>query len=390
MQWSVPMDTTTIRVSEPREMLAYLPHQLGFRPSHSAVAVSLRPPRGRIGLVARVDLPDLADVERGPQIARGLVSHLGADRASGAVLVLYTQDDPRDPGPTRTLARAAAEHFREAGLTLLGEVVVWVVTSQGYLALDCDDRECCPRGGRPLRDLESTAVGAHMVLAGSSVADCREDLARIRPATGNARRSVSRVCVRWRARHDEAQADGGDALRAWREQSVTAWRAAVAAELVGTAADLRPGAQPVSVSTLGKIEAALADRRVRDGVLVTLVPGTRDLAERSVRDDATAASAEMADAVGAIIDPRCAVEPPAVETAAHVRVLESVVAHGRRGAQPPALTLLALLAWWQGDGARARLLLERALSEDPAYTLAQLLDATLAAAVPPGWISRPQ
>ena len=98
----------------------------------------------------------------------------------------------------------------------------------------------------------------------------------------------------------------------------------------------------------------------------------------------------MADAVGAIIDPRCAVEPPAVETAAHVRVLESVVAHGRRGAQPPALTLLALLAWWQGDGARARLLLERALSEDPAYTLAQLLDATLAAAVPPGWISRPQ
>ncbi|HEX7804834.1 MAG TPA: DUF4192 family protein, partial [Cellulomonas sp.] len=90
-----------------------------------------------------------------------------------------------------------------------------------------------------------------------------------------------------------------------------------------------------------------------------------------------------------IIDPRCAVEPPAVETAAHVRVLESVVAHGRRGAQPPALTLLALLAWWQGDGARARLLLERALQEDPDYTLAQLLDATLAAAVPPGWISRP-
>ena len=80
---------------------------------------------------------------------------------------------------------------------------------------------------------------------------------------------------------------------------------------------------------------------------------------------------------------------PAVETAAHVRVLESVVAHGRRGAQPPALTLLALLAWWQGDGARARLLLERALQEDPDYTLAQLLDATLAAAVPPGWISRP-
>jgi len=198
------------------------------------------------------------------------------------------------------------------------------------------------------------------------------------------------VCVRWHSRHDQAQADGGDALRAWREQSMTAWRAAVAAELVGAPAVPRADASPLSASVLGRIEAALADRRVRDGVLVALVPGTGDLAERSVRDDATAASPEMSDAVGAIIDPRCAVEPPAVETAAHVRVLEGVVAHGRRGAQPPALTLLALLAWWQGDGARARLLLERALVEDPEYTLAQLLDATLAAAVPPGWISRPQ
>jgi len=389
MHWSVPMDTTTIRVSEPREMLAYLPHQLGFRPSHSAVAVSLRPPRGRIGLVARVDLPDLADVERGPQLARGLVSHLVADRASGAVLVLYTQEDPRDPGPTRTLARAAAEHFREAAHTLLGEVVVWVVAPDGYLALDCDDRECCPRGGRPLRDLDSTAVGAHMVLAGSSVADCREDLARIRPAPGNARRSVSRVAVRWRTRHDEAQRDGDDALGAWRERSVTAWRSAVAVELARSGGTRATATAPLGPSALGRIEAGLDDRRVRDGILVTLVPGTRDLAERSVRDDATAASSEMADAVGAMIDPRCAVAPPAAETAAHVRVLEAVVAHGRRGAQPPALTLLALLAWWQGDGARARLLLERALVEDPEYTLAQLLDATLAAAVPPGWVGRP-
>jgi hypothetical protein len=388
------MDTTTIRVSEPREMLAYLPHQLGFRPSHSAVAVSLRPPRGRIGLVARVDLPDLADIERGPQVARGLVSHLGADGAAAAVLVLYTHDDPRVPGPTRTLGRAAAEHFREAALALLGDVVVWVVTASGYLALDCDDPECCPPGGRPLRDLDSTAVGAQMVLAGSSVADCRDDVARIRTAGADARRSVSRVCARWRARRDQAQAAGEDELRDWREQSMAAWRAAVAVELgtateVGTATEgRRSGAARSRASVLGRIEAAVADRRVRDGVLVALVPGTGDLPERSVADDGTAASAEMANAVAAIIDPRCAVEPPVVETAAHIRVLEAVVAHGRRGEQSPALTLLALLAWWQGDGARGRLLLERALTDDPEYTLAQLLDATLAAAMPPGWIRR--
>jgi hypothetical protein len=388
MRWSWPMDTTTIRVSEPREMLAYLPHQLGFRPSHSAVAVSLRPPRSRIGLVARVDLPDLADIERGPQVARGLVSHLGADGASGAVLVLYTRDDPREPGPTRTLARAAAEHFREAALALLGDVVVWVVTSSGYLALDCEGPECCPPGGRPLRELEATAVGAQMVLAGSSVADSRADLARIRFARADARRSVSRVCARRRSRRDQAHVDGGDALRAWRERSMAAWRTAVAVELDAATDVERSPAQPLCASVLGRIEAALADTRLRDGVLVALVPGTGDLPERSVADDEAATGSEMGDAVAAIIDPRCAVEPPAAETAAHVRVLEGVVAHGRRGEQSPALTLLALLAWWQGDGARARLLLERALTDDPAYTLAQLLEATLEAAMAPGWIRR--
>ena len=32
----------------------------------------------------------------------------------------------------------------------------------------------------------------------------------------------------------------------------------------------------------GRLEAGLADKRVRDGVLVALVPGTRDLPERCV------------------------------------------------------------------------------------------------------------
>jgi len=373
------METTTIRVNEPRELLAYLPHQLGFRPRDSAVAVSLRPPRGQVGLVARVDLADLGDLEAGPQVARGLVAHLGADRAARAVLVLYTDDDPRMPGPTRARARAAAEHFREAAYALLGDVVVWVVTAAGYLALDCDDDECCPRNGRPLRELESTAVGAHMVLAGSSVADSRDDLARIPLARADARRAVARVDARWRLRGERALAQGADELQEWREQSISAWRVEVAAAQAGTT--------PRGASALGRLVAALADRTVRDAVLVALVPGTGDLAERSVREDRAASSSEMAAAIGVIVDPRSAVEPPTEATEVHVRVLERVVAHGRRGQQAPSLTLLGLIAWWQGDGTRARMLLERALGEDPTYTLAQLLDSTVSI-TPPGWMRR--
>ncbi|HEY8717893.1 DUF4192 family protein, partial [Pengzhenrongella sp.] len=113
---------TTIRVREPRELLALLPYQLGFRPQESAVAVALRAPRGRVGLIARVDLPDLGDVLNGPQLARGLVSHLVSDGARRAVLVIYTAEDPRyvGAGPASTgltrsraaVVRAAAEQFR--------------------------------------------------------------------------------------------------------------------------------------------------------------------------------------------------------------------------------------------------------------------------------------
>ncbi len=39
----------------------------------------------------------------------------------------------------------------------------------------------------------------------------------------------------------------------------------------------------------------------------------------------------------------------------------------------PALTVLASLAWWRGDGAAARVALDRAQAASPGYALADLL-----------------
>jgi len=118
------------------------------------------------------------------------------------------------------------------------------------------------------------------------------------------------------------------------------------------------------------------------------VPGTRDLPERCVRTvpPTPELDAELGTAMARIVDPQLGVEPPVRTTAVHEAVLEAVVARGRTGAQAPALTLLAMLAWWRGDGARAGLLLDGALDADADYQLAGLLDGTLAAAIPPGWV----
>jgi transposase len=47
------------------------------------------------------------------------------------------------------------------------------------------------------------------------------------------------------------------------------------------------------------------------------------------------------------------------------------------------LTVLANLAWWQGDGALARTALERALVVEPGYRLARLLDRLVDLAIRP-------
>jgi len=373
------MEITTVRMSDIRELLALVPHRLGFRPRDSAVAVSLRAPRGQVGLVVRVDLHHLADADEGPALARRLVAYLGRDDATRCVLVLYTDDDPSsDLG----VARRAATTFRDTAEPALDDVPVWVVSSTGYLSLGCED-DCCPPGGRPLVDLDSTQVGAELVLAGSAVAESRADIARIRPAGAERRRTVARARRRWE-RHREAALLGGPAeIAAWRSTSVAAWR-----EVVDRLTQEHPGTRV----PWGRLEAGLDDRRVRDAVLVTLVPGTGDLAERSVGVEASADDRALDRALGAamaqIIDPRHAVVPPQPATSAHESALEGVVTHGRTGSQAPALTLLALLSWWRGDGARARVLLDGALDASPGYRLGLLLDDALGAGIPPGWVRR--
>ena len=130
------------------------------------------------------------------------------------------------------------------------------------------------------------------------------------------------------------------------------------------------------------------DRRVRDAVLVALVPGTGDLAERCVLGDRPSAQDDdgLGRALALVVDPHCGVPAPPAATRVHEAVLEAVVAHGENGRQSAALTLLGMLAWWRGDGARAGLLLERALDDDGAYRLAQLLADAVACGVAPGWV----
>jgi len=387
--------TTTIRARGPRELLAYIPFRLGYRPQDSAVVVSLRTTRGRVGLVARVDLDDLADLEHGPQLARTLVSHLCSDGAARAVLVLYTDVDLRAGGACAARDRAAVEHWGEAAEGHLGSPEVWVVTTTGYYGVDCADERCCPPEGRPLADLESTEVGAHMVLAGATVAASREQATSIPVLDAVVRRRASRAASRWQARRDAAVATHDDAaLAAWRQAGLDAWREATGVveerHRAGEPGESRdPAAAPagdVPAAVLGRLEAALGCVRVRDAVVLSFAAGTDELADLTaagvVGDEVESGTASV---LAAIVDPGTGLPPDQVRTRCARAVLEAVAGAGRRGAQAPALTLLALLAWWDGDGVLATDRLVAALASDPTYRLALLVERVLEAGLPPGW-----
>lgn len=359
------MEPTVITVREPREMLAFIPYQLGFVPEESFVAVSLRRPRGTAGLVVRVDLADLAGGSQGAMVASSVRRHLLADGAHRVFAVVYTADRAavRTPG---SVPAQALEAFLEALAPAL-DVDVWWVGPTGYGGIDCEDPACCPEGGRPLTDLESTQVGAAMVVAGAAVAATRDGLRLRHRAAGGARRSASRAATAEQARRRAAtQADRDPAARdAWADRAREGW-----ARLCRSA----EAGQSLPPSALGRALASLEDVVLRDEVLTAFAIGPA-LGRPGLDVDS---GAEAMFGSGAARPDRDAMFPL-------LTVLEATVAHasGRRAA--PALAMLACLSWWLGDGARASVLAEQCLSLDPKYRLALLVADALRRGVPPGW-----
>ena len=367
-----------VTMREPRDLLALVPYQLGFRPEASAVVVSLRGSRSRVGLVARVDLADLADPRHGDQVARDVITHVVGDGAVRAVIVLYpgTDPDPDRGGTAVPLAR-----LRAAGEHLLGELTAWVVGPTGWWGEGCTDPGCCPPGGRPLEDLDSAPIGARMVFEGVAVAPSRTALADVAPAGRAARKSARGARDRWRARAEAV--DGPEAAYRWRRAGLDAWLAEL--DRVAGGPDPTDAGGPTGPAVAGRIEAALTDTLVRDAVLVSFVPDTeraQDLLVGGVDD------AVVGAALRSIIDPEYALTPEPDRVRAATAVLTQVVAHAPRDRRAPAQTLLAILAWWSGDGARANLFIDQALARRPDYRLALLIRDALVTGMPPGWIAR--
>ncbi|ACZ31012.1 hypothetical protein Xcel_1993 [Xylanimonas cellulosilytica DSM 15894] len=362
----------TVQVRDTRDLLSVVPYALGYRPAECLLVVCVRP-GGDLGLVARTDLADLRRPADRAEVAELVATRAAQDGTVSAWVVVYTADDV-GPG---TPARAAADAFSAALDAVVPEHEAWVVGPQRYRSLDCTDPVCCPTDGFGLDGLESTEPGAQLVLSGRAPMPSRDALYRIPRADQAQRNLASRAARRW----DRARTDACDAgeERGWRSRSFDAWTEATAV--------VAAGGNP-SPALLGRLAAALEDRWVRDAVLLWFVPGRAALAATVAAGETTdqETDAAVGEAIATVVDPDAARRPDEERTRVCVALLESVVAHAARRRTAAPLTLLAFLAWWSGEGARASYRCAEALRVDDAYRLGLLLAAALDAAVPPGWV----
>jgi hypothetical protein len=328
-------DHVDVRLSEPGEIAAGLPHLLGFHPRESVVLVSLTGPSGgRVGLTVRADIPP---AQHAPALAAELTRSVCTARPRGVLLAVVSEAADEHPLdlPHRPLVHELVIALTMAGVPV---PVAMLVRSGRWWSYDCP-RPCCAPGTGTALPGGVSALEAAAVTAGLVVEPDREDLVRrITGPGGLARAAMVDACDRVAAEFSARVLAAGAAAVA-----VESWTAVT--EGVGRC---RPG-------------GATARDRLGDREVARIVWGLRD---REVRDRALELATGPDAASAEVLWTECTRRAPAPLAAA------------------PA-TLLAVSAWLRGDGAMANVALTRALEREPDYALATLLAQGLAACIGP-------
>lgn len=358
---SEPMSPSSpLPVRSPAEAIACVPYLFGFVPRRSAVLL-LTDEQGDLVLSCRVDLPRPGDVgewtrQIGDVVARALgdrsvgksgrrrngqavpLGDPAGKRTGDALIIAFAAS--KGERTVRAAVPALARVLEENGIRVLDQLWTW---GSRWRSLSCPDPLCCPPGGKRIDAAAHARAAA--AFPGREVVARREDLrSALQPADPQIAAEVERLLagivpieedqrdIAISQAHDLLVGTTPSAEEAGREE----WVAAAAPSPAQSALVL----------------AALRDTRVRDTLIWDLLRAPR----------------------GSWNDMRS--------------VLEFLVRWAPRGDVAPVATVLGILHWQCGDGTRASVALERAQEDDPAYALAELVDASVAAGIPPGeWLA---
>jgi Domain of unknown function (DUF4192) len=301
--------------------------------------IGTEPPSAQVRLTLRYDLPDPGRPQEAAALAGHAVSVLAAQGITTAVAVGYGSDAAVSP-----VAAVLREQAAAAGITV---TELLRVADQRYWSYVCTDPDCCPAAGTPF-DVAGHPAARALEAAGGQVLGGRGELAAAVAATGG-------------------QA-GAAMQRATRKAHAHVGRTAARLDRAGL-----PVSLPRLTAALGQLAVQDAILRAREGELAgteTAAWLTVALRELRVRDDAWA---------------RMDYE----HRAAHLRLWAHLTRLARPGYVAASAALLAFVAWQSGDGALANVALDRALADNPRYSMAKLLRQALDSGAPPSMARLP-
>lgn len=306
--------TTRVRLSDPAELIAAVPHLLGFHPRDSLVVITLQ--GRRLGLTLRTDLVAEGSEE---QLVEQLLVPIGRQHPSGAiVLIIGGQQTEATDLPHRRVVDAVDDALAAADIPVVH--AAWAASTGRGATWRCYDEVGCAGA---VADPERCAIAAASVAAGVVTFDTREQLAEVLAP------DLPAALAR-RAR----MLDTADAQHPLDTATVRQRRAL----LERLHDDAAAGALRLDDRTIVDAASALCDHRIRDACLGWSAGGG-------------AAAAEQL----------------------WLALVRATPAPQR---SEPA-TLLGLAAYLRGDGALAGLALQAALDAYPEHGLAGLLRTAL-------------
>jgi Domain of unknown function (DUF4192) len=328
-------ESTTPRLTlrTPTDVVAAVPYLLGFHPDDSVVVVGMR--NTRVVFNVRADLPAAgAPSDQLGHLADELATVLAGHEATRALIVGYGRSERVDP--VVVAVRDALSRDR------VGVVEMLRVSDGRYWSYLCDAPDCCPSEGT-VYDANATEVAAAATYAGRVVLPDRTSLTRVvAPPAGAELAAIEHATELAAAELAAEFADGPVAGAARRRAAVRVFRTGVERHRTGGRLD---------DAELARFTLLLNRTDARDAVWKWI------MADRSC------------------LDP-------------HVDLWRDVVRRARPDLAAPAAAMLGFTAWRAGDGALAWFAVQRALSEDPQYSLAQLVAEALMRALPPTALDR--
>ncbi|MFZ3452405.1 DUF4192 domain-containing protein [Arthrobacter sp. 7Tela_A1] len=390
---SAEAENAVLKVGSPADILAFVPHCLGFVPQESLVLLALRGPR--LGATLRLDLPS-AGTMRGMEASAGTAGHgfaagysarvcslLAGDAEADGVLVLVYTDIPWEPeeeAPYAALIARLSKDLAGAGLEVRDG---WLAGNGHWRDYFCSSAQCCPWPGHPLDQVHGSALNAELVYRGSAYSPSLEAAVGLAGAgVRNPETARSEEASRLRFTGSWTQAATFRATLAhWEERLYV----------------------PGGPARDGLLLASLEAKPVRDAVLVlaalglnAAVDGARHwLAPAGAGPDSPdpnglSGTPDAGHVFRSVLIGRSREAPDWDRLDRAYLLFHSLLADADGEPAAALLTLLGWLEWARGRSSRADVCLSAALRAQPGYRLAQLLRALLIRGDLPVWTQSPK